>query len=91
MSFTSRLFETHPDVQDVFLPFRGISREDLKYSKELRSHALRVMGSIQKVVARIHEPEKCKQLLNELGKKHKNYGAKAEYVSVSFAFLTFVL
>ncbi|KAJ9575258.1 hypothetical protein L9F63_025791, partial [Diploptera punctata] len=52
------LFETHPDVQQVFMPFKEIELEDLKLSKELRAHALRVMAFVQKAVARLHEPEK---------------------------------
>ncbi|RWS29796.1 neuroglobin-like protein [Leptotrombidium deliense] len=76
------LFETHPDVQQMFLPLRSILKEDLKYSKELRAHALRVMGYIQKVVARLKEPEKCEQLLQDLGKRHVTYGAKVEYIDL---------
>ncbi|XP_064107892.1 uncharacterized protein LOC135216452 [Macrobrachium nipponense] len=34
------LFETHPDVQEVFIPFRGLPMEEVQQSKELRSHAL---------------------------------------------------
>ncbi|KAI5709922.1 hypothetical protein M8J76_015437 [Diaphorina citri] len=35
------LFETHPDVQQSFMPFNNIELEDLKHSKQLRAHALR--------------------------------------------------
>ncbi|GFG36275.1 hypothetical protein Cfor_00807, partial [Coptotermes formosanus] len=74
------LFETHPDVQQVFMPFKGIELEDLKHSKQLRAHALRVMAFVQKAVARLYEPEKLETLLQELGKKHYSYGAKQKYV-----------
>ena len=37
-----RLFETHPDVKEVFMPFSGIKVEELKHSKQLRAHALRL-------------------------------------------------
>uniref|UniRef100_A0A1B6EFS4 Globin domain-containing protein n=1 Tax=Clastoptera arizonana TaxID=38151 RepID=A0A1B6EFS4_9HEMI len=76
------LFETHPDVQQVFLPFSGIELEDLKHSKQLRAHALRVMAFVQKAVARLEEPEKLEALLRELGKKHYSYGAKAKYIDL---------
>ncbi|XP_055946807.1 neuroglobin-like isoform X2 [Argiope bruennichi] len=76
------LFETHPDVQDVFMPFKGLSQEELRHSKELRAHGLRVMGFVQKVVARLDEPEKSEQLLKELGKNHVMYGAKIDYVDL---------
>ncbi|XP_075225764.1 globin CTT-Y-like [Lycorma delicatula] len=76
------LFETHPDVQQVFMPFSGIELEDLKHSKQLRAHALRVMAFVQKAVARLDEPEKLDTLLKELGKKHYTYGAKHKYVDL---------
>lgn len=76
------LFETHPDVQQVFMPFSGIELEDLKHSKQLRAHALRVMAFVQKCISRLNEPEKLEQLLRELGKKHHSYKAKAKYVDL---------
>ncbi|XP_039283623.1 cytoglobin-2 [Nilaparvata lugens] len=76
------LFETHPDVQDAFMPFSGIELEDLKHSKQLRAHALRVMAFVQKAVARLDEPEKLDSLLRELGKKHFTYGAKHKYIDL---------
>lgn len=75
-----RLFETHPDVQEIFIPFKGLDHESLRNSKELRAHALRVMGFVQKVVARLEHPKKLELLLGELGKSHLDYGAKAEYI-----------
>ncbi|XP_071454978.1 uncharacterized protein [Hetaerina americana] len=74
------LFETHPDVQEVFIPFQSMGLEELRHSKQLRAHALRVMGFVQKAVARLHEPEKLDILLRELGKKHYSYGAKQQYI-----------
>ncbi|GIX77947.1 neuroglobin-1, partial [Caerostris darwini] len=77
------LFETHPDVQDVFMPFKGLTKDELRHSTELRAHGLRVMGFVQKVVARFEEPDKSEALLQELGKNHVMYGAKMDYVNVS--------
>ncbi|CAB3378948.1 Hypothetical predicted protein [Cloeon dipterum] len=76
------LFETHPDVQETFLPFSGMELEELKQSKQLKAHALRVMQSVQKAIARIHEPEKLEALLRDLGQKHYFYGAKPNYVDL---------
>ncbi|EEB14769.1 Globin D, coelomic, putative [Pediculus humanus corporis] len=76
------LFETHPDVQESFMSFSGVDIEDLKHSKQLRAHALRVMAFVQKAVARLHEPEKLETLLKELGRKHVGYGAKQKYVEL---------
>lgn len=74
------LFETHPDVQSVFLPFNGLTKEDLRRSKQLHAHALKVMNFIQKVIGRINEPEKLYHLLYQLGRNHVHYGAKQQYI-----------
>lgn len=77
------LFETHPDVQDVFMPFKGMSKEDLSHSSQLRSHALRVMGTVEKCLSRIDEPKKLEEMLHELGARHVMYSAKVDYIDVS--------
>lgn len=79
----NRLFETHPEVQDVFLPFKGLSKVEMEHSKQLRTHALRVMCFVEKCIARIDQPEKLIALCLELGSKHQRYGAPVEYLDVS--------
>ncbi|XP_076464350.1 uncharacterized protein LOC143296358 [Babylonia areolata] len=76
------LFETHPDVQDVFLPFKGQSLDELKQSAQLKSHVLRVMGTVEKCLARIDEPDKLQNLLHELGAKHVLYNARIDYIDL---------
>ncbi|XP_055337435.1 neuroglobin-like [Paramacrobiotus metropolitanus] len=75
-----RLFETHPEVQDIFLPFKGLTSEEMKHSKQLRNHGLRVMGFVEKCVSRIEQPEKLIALCLELGLKHVQYGAPVDYL-----------
>lgn len=65
-----RLFETHPDLQEIFVPFKGLNQDQLRNSKELRAHALRVMAFVQKTVARLDYPEKLEQILRQLGRSH---------------------
>ncbi|XP_041351734.1 non-symbiotic hemoglobin-like [Gigantopelta aegis] len=77
-----KLFEMHPDVQDVFSPFKGKSVENLKSNSHLKSHALRVMGSVEKCLARIHEPLKLEEMLHELGVRHVQYNAKVDYIDL---------
>ena len=78
-----RLFDNHPEVQDAFLPFKQLSKADMEQSAVLRSHALRVMGTVDKCVARLEKPDKLKEVMKELGKRHVNYNAKEEYIEVS--------
>ncbi|XP_046381363.1 non-symbiotic hemoglobin 1-like [Haliotis rufescens] len=77
-----RLFETHPDVQEVFMPFKGKSKEDLSHSAQLKAHALRVMGTVEKCLARINEPKKMEELLHDLGAKHVMYNARVDYIDL---------
>ncbi|KAK4309881.1 hypothetical protein Pmani_018516, partial [Petrolisthes manimaculis] len=76
------LFETHPDVQEVFAPFRGLQVEQVKHSKELRSHALRVMGFVEKAVRRLDQPDKLERLIRECGRNHCYYGAHPHQVQL---------
>ena len=78
-----RLFETHPDIQDVFTPFRGMTKEEMKHSSSLRAHALRVMSAVEKLLARINDMDKVEQLLYEMGQRHMMYDAKVDYIDVS--------
>ena len=79
----SRLFETRPDAKELFVPFKHLSSEDMKHSTHLRAHALRVMGTVEKCLARIEEPEKLDELLHTLGRRHSVYNVKSEFVDVS--------
>ncbi|KAK7476544.1 hypothetical protein BaRGS_00032224, partial [Batillaria attramentaria] len=74
------MFKTHPQVQDYFLPFTGLSRTDEQYSVTLRSHALRVMATVEKCIHRLDEPDRMRNVLESLGARHTAYKAKIEYV-----------
>lgn len=78
----TRLFETHPEVQSVFLPFRGKSHEDLQDSPQLKSHALRVMGTVETCMNHIHQLQELHQTLHDLGARHVMYNAKVDYIDV---------
>ncbi|XP_064623616.1 uncharacterized protein LOC135485475 [Lineus longissimus] len=77
------LFETHPEAQDIFLSFKGIPHKELRDNPQLRSHSLRVLGTVDKVVSRINDEEKIAAVLLELGKKHKAYNAHTDFLEVS--------
>ncbi|XP_059496972.1 x globin isoform X1 [Stegostoma tigrinum] len=83
-----RLFETHPECKDIFFLFRDIDDlQQLKMSKELQSHGLRVMSFIEKSVARLTQQDKLEQLAFDLGRSHYRYNAPPkyyEYVGVQF-------
>ena len=78
-----RLFEKYPDMQQIFIPFRGLTAEELRNCDKLRQHGLRVMGTVDKCVARIDKLEKLEKLLHELGNKHVVFNIKTDYLDVS--------
>lgn len=75
-----RLFEKYPDVQQLFVHFRGLTTEELKNNKKLRDHGLRVLNTLDKCITRIDEQERLEKLLLELGQKHVLYNIKTEYL-----------
>ena len=77
------MFDNHPEVQDAFLPFQHLSRKDMEQSAILRSHALRVMGTVDKCITRLDTPDKLKELMSDLGKRHMNYNTKEDFIEVS--------
>ncbi|XP_033763955.1 neuroglobin-like [Pecten maximus] len=76
------LFETHPEVQDSFLPFRQLSKTDLELSAILKSHSLRVMGTVDKCIARASQPDKLRDLMSSLGQRHLNYNAQIDFIDM---------
>lgn len=77
-----KLFDNHPEVQDAFLPFKQLSQQDMEQSAVLRSHALRVMGTVDKCISRLNRPERMRELMGELGHRHINYNAKEEFIEM---------
>ena len=59
-----RLCEEYPKSQEFFSHFRDTPvaalREDLKLSKALEEHAVRVMQVVEKVIGRLETPEKVR-------------------------------
>ncbi|XP_019908709.2 cytoglobin-2 isoform X2 [Esox lucius] len=80
------LFETHPECKDVFFLFRDVEDlERLRYSKELKTHGLRIMHFIEKSVARLHQTERLDQMILDLGKGHCRYSAPPKYYMVKYS------
>ncbi|KAL4237674.1 hypothetical protein ACF0H5_002388 [Mactra antiquata] len=76
------LFEKYPDVQQLFVHFRGLSFEELQHNTKLRDHGLRVLNTIDKCISRLEEPERLHKLLVELAEKHIMYSIKTEYLAL---------
>ncbi|KAF7642398.1 hypothetical protein LDENG_00258570, partial [Lucifuga dentata] len=76
----NRLFEAHSEIKDAFFLFRDVKNMDeLRASRDLKTHSLRVMSFIEKTVARLDQPERLDTLSEELGKSHFHYNAPPKY------------
>ncbi|XP_012939902.1 neuroglobin [Aplysia californica] len=71
-----------PEIRGTFMTFRDKTVEELKASTALRSHVLRVMGAVEKVVARLDNKEKMVALLHDLGQRHMSYNARPEFLDL---------
>ncbi|XP_043198667.1 uncharacterized protein LOC122368609 [Amphibalanus amphitrite] len=69
-------------MKNVFEGFRQIEMEDIRASQELRQHAARVMGFVNKIICRLDSEDKYGPLMTELGCRHVAYGAKPQYIDL---------
>lgn len=77
-----KLFEKYPDVQDIFIPYRGQTLDELGNCDRLREHGLQVMRTVEKVIARLDKPENMEALLFILGQKHVMFNTKVDYMDL---------
>ncbi|XP_060573308.1 cytoglobin-2-like [Ruditapes philippinarum] len=76
------MFESRPELLEVFSKFKGRDLDELRRAGLLRQHALRVMATIDKVITRLDEPSSLKQMLREVGEHHKVYKVPPDYLQV---------
>ena len=65
------------------MPFRTLQKSELEYNTILRSHAMRVMSTVDKCIARLDNRPKLREMMTEMGIRHQNYTVKMEYIDVS--------
>ena len=70
-------------MQQIFIPFRGLTADELRNCDKLRQHGLRVMNTVDKCISRIDKPERLENILHELGHKHVTFNIKTDYLDVS--------
>ena len=84
----AELFQNHPESMSIFVK-RSVFPETLaevKYSWELKAHAMRVMHTLEKVVNRLDKPATVwSQLLADIGCRHAQYNAKPAFLPVLVA------
>jgi hemoglobin-like flavoprotein len=65
-SFYARLFAAHPEVRPLF-------------PKDMTAQKAKLLDTLAAVVVHLADPQTNMQRLQELGKRHKTYGARPEH------------
>ena len=77
-----RLFETHPNIQDTFPSFKGVSLDELMNSRSLYLHAKRVMAAVESTISALDDAEVLVESLTSLGRRHRSWSIREEHFKV---------
>lgn len=77
-----RLFKTHPNIQDTFPSFKGVSLDELMNSRSLYLHANRVMAVVENAISALDDADEVIDSLTNLGKKHQPWSLTQEHFRV---------
>ena len=78
-----RLFESKPELLELFAHFREHGLHEIKKNGLLRQHALRVMATVDKSITRIDEPDAFIEMLRDVGHAHKQYNVPSQNIQVT--------
>jgi len=81
-----RLFKTHPNIQDTFPSFKGVSLDELMNSRSLYLHANRVMAVVENAISALDDADEVIKSLTNLGKKHQPWSLTQEHFRVNHFF-----
>ncbi|XP_060583492.1 uncharacterized protein LOC132739721 [Ruditapes philippinarum] len=76
------MFESKPELKETFASFKGKNVDELHNTGLLRKHALRVMSTIDKCIARLDQPSSMTSTLRNIGVHHMQYKVPIEYLEV---------
>lgn len=77
-----RLFETHPNIQDTFPTFKGVSLDELMNSRSLYLHAKRVMTAVENAINALDDGEVLTESLTSLGQRHQAWSVTEDHFAV---------
>lgn len=79
-----RLFTSFPSSKQYFSEFRHFEDEkQMKASKQLKKHSVRVINALNALVENVHDGEKTESVLAQVAKSHAiNHNVKPEYFKI---------
>jgi len=82
-----RLFESYPNILEVFPAFKSMLLQEIINSRSLYLHAKRVMGALENAVLALNDAEVFTEYLLNLGERHLPWTLKMEHFDVSILLL----
>lgn len=80
---TFRLFQTHPNIQDTFPSFKGVTLDEMMNSRSLYLHAKRVMAAVEQTICSLDDAEVLIETLTKLGRRHQPWSINEEHFKVN--------
>ncbi|KAH3828363.1 hypothetical protein DPMN_130321 [Dreissena polymorpha] len=72
------MFESRPELINVFSSFEGKELSELRHSRLLHEHALRVMATVESVISQIDDLPAVAKTLKEVGEIHRRYNVPSD-------------
>jgi len=76
------MFESRPELINIFSSFQGKGLPELHESGLLNAHALRVMATVDTCVSRLDDTDEVSDILKEVGRNHKKNKVPVHHIQV---------
>ena len=87
-TFSRRLLQLNPNLQDTFPSFRGVALEELMNSRSLFLHSQRLMAVVENAISSLNDAQEFIEHLMRLGERHLAMSVTEKHLKVGKLFVT---
>ena len=81
-TFSRRLLQLNPNLQDTFPSFRGVALEELMNSRSLFLHSQRLMAVVENAISSLNDAQEFIEHLMRLGERHLAMSVTEKHLKV---------
>jgi len=81
------MFKENPEYQSLFKRLKDLSIDELPNNSQFKAHASKVGAALGSTISYLDKPKELKELLTDIGIKHKRYGLTPTHFQVSEYYL----
>lgn len=81
-TFSRRLLQLNPNLQDTFPSFKGVALEELMNSRSLFLHSQRLMAVVEDAVSSLNDAQEFIEDLTKLGERHLAMSVTEKHLKV---------